>query len=186
MNIVDINGNISFNHPLFLLQKAIYDMSRFQENKSDENKMVYALFDMLITINNLFEWTLKYYNEDEEKRKKCIIMFNPYLENDKIPYAYKSDYRSMPSLKPNEAQYIIRKIVNNIKHYEVKVVNTKEGKTNCAQAGQVYAGGFNAFAGYYELTFLVTIKDENNNDISHDLLSLLETLIDKWKSFFEL
>jgi hypothetical protein len=180
MNIIDIDGSSFFYKPIALFEKARYDFERIDREKASKIKMIYALFDTIMTINHLFDWIMGGKNENAKER--CVKMFNPFENITQVGNCYRKYFDKNNFPKTNNNQRIIRGISNNIKHYKVTIANLSMAKTNIAQAGLMCAGQAKAVAGYYELT--LKVKD-NQGDNTYDLISLLGITLKQWEGFIE-
>jgi hypothetical protein len=86
-------------------------------NNSDEKKMSYALFNMVVTLNHLLDLVMQEDSIPFETKLKCARRFNPYKRHDNIPKEFAVILKSLGHFpRKNKAQYLVRCICNKAKH----------------------------------------------------------------------
>ena len=169
---------LSLDRATDLLKKCEYNIGRlFLCDTHPEYD--YAMFDVVVSLNHLFEWFLKDKTIPEQERLKCIKEFNPFQS----PYDVSSDFKKLYKKldlfpKTNEPQLNIRLLCNKAKHFKKTQIET-QGKNILSTAGNMYAGNVNSVAAYFErYKYSVDI-----NGTTEDLQELMEKLINQWSEF---
>lgn len=170
----DLLSKCEFEYKLlFAKQKINYDYS-------------YILFNLVCTLNHLYEWFLKDNNVKKPDKYKCINIFNYYTPNqikeiknnikkkDIISKLYKN-LTSMP--KVNKNQLIVRELCNKAKHF------SKKPKIDNKEEFIAFCGGEKAvcdymFANQSEIVYFVVY---NNQEFIIE--NICFELINKWKDF---
>lgn len=146
----------------------------------------YALFNIVVGMNHLYEWYLKDREFSLERKLKCVETFNPYSSLRVVPSDLKkldenlyAKCASFPKLDVN--QVAIRGLCNKAKHcktepQEVQIKNyTSVVGAKHMQAGEPEAecGGFDHYI------YIVEI-----DGIDENLEELVKTQLKKWLPFF--
>jgi hypothetical protein len=167
--------------PENLLAKAQHEYSLITLNKLEQNDY-YLVFNVLVSINHLFDWVLNNDNIPIERKERCIKLFNPYENKNEFGNFRKYYQKINEGIEINTNQQIIKALCNNLKHFKKrnKYGDVDENKKYLAVSGNIVCGGANAIAGYYEeYTFIV--KSDNGKEI--DLIELLRDAINEWEKF---
>ncbi len=77
-----------------LLAKCSYELSRLPLVAKAQPSDSYTLFNLVLTLNHLFEWVVNDEDIREEGRIECVKQFNPYREEQR-----KEAERSIPIYK---------------------------------------------------------------------------------------
>ena len=146
-------GILSLTSPQDLLEKCEKEMSSFSSVEFND----YQLFNVIFSLNHLYEWAYKDKNMDPQRAKIIAEHFFPF-EN--ISQCHCDTLKKIISndVKTNPHQMAIRLLSNKQKHF-TKKPNTpalKQTKVTTAVAGSMCAGGVNAYAGYSK--FIYEIK----------------------------
>lgn len=167
--------------PENLLEKAKHEYSLITLNSLEQNDY-YLVFNVLVSINHLFDWVLNNDYIPIERKERCIKQFNPY-ENKNEYGNFSKYYRQInEKIEVNYSQQIIKSLCNNLKHFKKKnkCGDVNEKKKYLSVCGNIACGGANAVAGYYEeYTFVVNVG--NGKEI--DLIELLKNAINEWDQF---
>jgi hypothetical protein len=78
-------------YPKNLFKKIIYERNLI-DIKNNEIINVYILFNLILSINHLFDWILNNEKINEIDKIKCVNIFNSYEPTDKIFSSYKKYY----------------------------------------------------------------------------------------------
>ena len=98
-----------------LFWKSQNDWHRLHD--SDQQKRSYALFDLVSTLNHMWEWFLKDETIDIAQRVECARRFNPYEYRKWVPREFMDFYETLCPFPPkNELQSLVRMICNRAKH----------------------------------------------------------------------
>lgn len=166
-------GILSLTTPQDLLTKCKKEMSSFSPVEFND----YQLFNVIFSLNHLYEWAYKDEAMDSQKAKKIAEHFFPF---DEFSHCHCDILKGIIShtVKTNPNQKAIRLLSNKQKHVNVKT-NTpplSQTKIPTAVAGRMCAGGVNSYAGYSK--FIYEIKLGNN---TVDLVDLINSLINDWE-----
>ncbi len=103
-----------------LLDKCSYELSHLPLVTKAQPRDSYTLFNLVLTLNHLFDWAVKDERIDERVRMNCVREFNPYnvgqisdAENNFPIYRHHS---LMPFPPTNPQQWLIRQVANRVKH----------------------------------------------------------------------
>ncbi|WP_429236140.1 hypothetical protein [Aeromonas salmonicida] len=121
----------------------------------------FLLFNLVVSLNHLFDWFLKENSISEHTKSKCIIKFNPFISLDDIPSDFKGYYKKLNAFPPlNEFQEVIRKLCNKAKHFKKKTIES-QGKNYTCGAGddsvecgnpEIVCGTFNHYLYFVEIS----------------------------------
>ncbi len=141
----------------------------------------YGLINTIISLNHLFDWTLK--DEEiisESGKDNCLKLLNPYEPSDKIPRDFNPYYKKRTFPSTNPYQFTIRLLANKAKHFKkVPIVKGKKGPI-CSVSGTFGAGDDDSYSGYFtQYKYVVEI-----NGRDEDVSDVISTTIDTWKKFF--
>lgn len=168
--------------------KDMYDKIIYERNlinlENNENKNVYIIFNLILSINHLFDWVIFGKNNDDPNAIECIKRFNPYLKKEYSDNSFFRDYYSKLTIFPkcNEKQQIIREISNNIKHFSSEKKSSKVEKDILSVAGNIGCGEPNACCRYFE-EYRYVIKNDIGKDLN--LIELCDSLINEWKIYID-
>ncbi len=168
-------------HDLFL--KCQYDLKLLAENKYEN--FGYNLFNLVCTLNHLFDWFLMD-DVDENIKVKCIIKFNPYdiEEIEKKKKKKKENFNTIDALYFktnynvlfNTNQFLVRKLCNKAKHFKrLPLLNTEREYTstlNGFSLGQSSLGSFKNDSYYV-----------NHQNFDYNIEIIVDELMNEWKSF---
>ena len=128
----------------------------------------------------MLDWALLYDEFSIVKKLEIAKTFNPYSQNERQPHWFKKIYSSFDAPPDVCAdQKLIRELSNNFKHFKQEKHPTTQRENYLSTAGNMYAGGPNAYAGYFEeYGFYV----DSNEGRQIDLLALFDRLIQKWEN----
>lgn len=173
----------------FLLQsyRDLYFKCRYdwkQLSNSEPRIKSYAMFNLVTTLNHIFDWVVKDEDVSEDRRLLCITLFNPYKTAKSVSSDFKELYDRLPEFPPtNTEQYLIRSLCNKAKH--LLQTPSTEAVTNTIYFGaghpEMYCGGPKAFTGYHES--IITHSLEHDGKM-HDVKVLCETLMCDWQEYF--
>jgi hypothetical protein len=155
-----------------------------QLHNSDPEEKTYAMFNLIMTLNHLFDWVLKDQNISFEKKIRCIRAFNPYKSMEKVSPDFKEFYDQLPERPPTRTeQYLVRSLSNKAKH--LLQTPSTESVTNTVYLGagspDAYCNGPKAFAGFHEIIVTHVVGDDGED---YDLKDICTTLIHDWGDFF--
>ena len=173
----------------FLLQsyRDLYFKCRYdwkQLSNSDPSKKSYAVFNLITTLNHMFDWVVRDEDVSEGKRLLCITLFNPYKAAKSVGADFKELYEKLPELPTtNTEQYLVRSLCNKAKHLLHAPSTESVENTIYFGAGhpEMYCGGPKARVGYHEIIITHTVEDGGN---VHDVKVVCETLMNDWQDFF--
>jgi len=97
-----------------LFWKCKHDLKQFWMTHDDELSS-YGLFNLVVTIDHLFDWVLNDPALPENKKARCIERFNPYGPGERIPNGFEKYYPACPP-STNEDHRLVRKVANKAKH----------------------------------------------------------------------
>lgn len=171
--------------PVHLLEKIIFERQNISlENIEKEN--YYSIFNLIFSINHLYDWVLLNKLIDETIRIMCIKNFNPYKPEENVNSNFKSLYNKIGYFpQTNIKQKVIRDLCNNTKHFKIEKDNKIMTETNVERiscCGNIYAGDDDALADNYKYKF--TISDALTQ-VPINLIELCDFLIYEWDSFIK-
>ena len=159
---------------------------------SEQKRRCYAIFNLALSLNHLFDWMLNDPAVSREAKLLAIQAFNPYRARRQVARDFGKYYDIMkPFPTRNERQYLIHEVANRAKHLKrsqptdhEKAVHFQTLKTEsylgCGDP-RAYCGGPVAFAGYHteETTYFVEGDDGEPQSLSH----LCADLVQEWGQF---
>ncbi|MFK3872617.1 hypothetical protein [Pseudoalteromonas rhizosphaerae] len=174
MSILSLN---TYNH---LFEKCQCELEELK-SCSEHPKYDHLIFNIVFSINHLFEWYLKDSNISDDLKLQCINKFNPFDNYQNVAPGVKGFYQTegiFPTT--NIPQKTIRKLCNNAKHFNATPIEKQDKNYTClAGSGAMEAGEPLAQAGQFDhYTYSVEI-----NGIEEDLVGLLSRQIDEWNAF---
>ncbi len=143
----------------------------------------YTLFNIVLSLNHLFEWYLKDKDVVDTRKNECISLLNPFNDLTKVSYDFKELYDSLKTFpKTNKYQEVIRLLCNKAKHFKKRNLEKQEKHyTSVCGSPTMAAGGEFAYCGAYDhYLYYVEIKGQ---DI--DLITIINTLINTWIDFIK-
>jgi hypothetical protein len=136
------------------------------------------LFNMICTLNHLFEWFLEDTNIDEQSKIEAINKFNSYPTISNLNSQFNAIYKkrsTFPSL--NIEQYLIRCLCNNAKHFKL-ILNTRIKKINGAYYGSSTYYGSVYYGQKSQIKYIVEYDNKE-----YDVRKIIEDSIMNWESF---
>lgn len=168
-------GILSLTTPEDLLIKCKKEMSSFSPVEYND----YQLFNVIFSLNHLYEWAYKDDAMDSQKAKKIAEHFFPF---DKFSRCHCDILKGIisHSVKTNPNQKAIRLLSNRQKHVNVKsnTPTLSQTKVTTSTAGSMFAGGVNSNAGYSKFIYEIQL---GNNTV--DLVDLINSLITDWEQY---
>lgn len=140
-----------------LLLKCIYE---FEKLDTSQKEYEYALFNIIVSLNHLYEWVKEDESVESIIKQKCISEFHNF---------------DMP--KTNE----IRLLANSLKHFNKSKISTMlNTETSELGAGDKFmeCGHPDAISGNQITTYSININNEQ-----FELSDLLAELIGNWKIY---
>lgn len=120
---------------LDLYAKCHHDLKQLQN--SDPRKKSYAIFNLVMDLNHLFDWFMKDQLLSDELKVRCVQKFNPYKE--KASDDFVRWYKGIPFPLTNEGQYLVRCVSNKAKHSKTSPTTEAALTTVGLGAGSEYA-----------------------------------------------
>jgi hypothetical protein len=119
--------------------KCHQDLKELQN--SDPRRKSYAIFNLVVSLNHMFDWFLNDLSASPEMKIKCMTRFNPYKPEDNLPRAFRNLYESLGSEFPrlNEDQYLVRCVGNKAKHWKASPTTEAHKADVGVGAGSQYA-----------------------------------------------
>lgn len=174
---------LSFNSCSHLLEKCKKENLSLSKCKSHP-EYDYLVFNLVISLNHLFEWFLKDEKINDDAKIQCIKKFNPFQEGN-VNSDFRHLYRKaidIDSPKINQYQLVLRRLCNNAKHFKnTKIEVQNKHYTCCAGDPHMVAGSPDAVAGNFDhYSYLVEI-----NDVQINLEEIIQVQLDNWINFIE-
>jgi hypothetical protein len=162
------------------------DVEKSHLEDSDVRKWSHTLFNIVVTLDHLYEWFLGDDRVVAEVRKKGLLQFNPYKRRKQVPWYLKCYYKGVvPFPAPNGNQYLVRSLANRAKHFLTDPpIDRSEFTTYPIVAGsaEAYCGGLKAFANYHEIITKFIVVDDNGSP--QDIKVVCRELLSSWRKFF--
>ena len=174
MSILSLN---TYNH---LFEKCKLELEELT-SCSEHPKYDHLIFNIVFSLNHLFEWYLKDSNISDTSKLQCINKFNPFDSFQNTARGLRAFYPAESDFpETNVFQKNIKKLCNNAKHFNSTPIE-KQGKNYICVAGSDFmeAGEPLAQSGQFDhYTYSVGI-----NGIDVDLVDLLRRQISEWDRF---
>jgi hypothetical protein len=164
-----------------LYNKSLDDWKQLAN--SDPKKKSYALFNLVMTLNHLFDWFLKDPGVSQRRKLRCIQAFNPYKK--KASPDLKRLFEKLPTFpQKNINQYLVRCVCNKAKHAKLTPALSRSEVTAFIGTGdpRAFAGSPVAVAGYHVTTTSYEVKDGNKK---YNLQTICEDLRAQWGEFIK-
>jgi len=159
---------------LDLHKKCIYELQVIESSINDSLLLSYNLFNLVCTLNHMFDWCIGDDSIDETLRKECLTQFNPWRDEPKDK-EIKKLYNKIENKTTNFNQYLIREICNKAKHFKNNPILINDMCYSVAmgnfQMGELQMGEF-----VYK--FIV-----EKDDKEYDILETCRELISEWNDF---
>lgn len=167
-----------------LLAKVKYERTIIDTTSENIEFDIYSIFNIILSLNHIFEWYYKDVNIDKKKRFECIEIFNNYKGKSIQKEKYKQFHSMLKiPLKINTNQLIIRQISNNLKHFKMNRIKSANKRPNyIAVAGNITCGSANAVCGYHEEYKYIAVT---NSGDEYNLISIIDELIITWNNFLK-
>jgi hypothetical protein len=167
-----------------LLAKLRFEWRAFQASWRTPEANCYHLFNVVLTLNHLFEWILNDPDLDISFKDACISRFNPYSEGERIPIALEDGTFSLlqnaGTFPPtNSGQRTIRQICNKAKHLKSRPATHYSMIWILLKA---FSGGRLRLGKSRQMTFpqyYVETDQEKNLNVQ----TVCEDLIQQWTDF---
>ena len=174
---------LSFDDHKDLLNKCLYEENKLRCSQGKHPEYQYLIFNIVISLNHLFEWFMKNNQVIDENKKNCIKNFNPYKSSDDVNKDFMKFYDELDEFPPiNEYQLLIRKLCNKAKHFNIRPIEErKKQDITCAGESSMNCGEISAVCGNFVYSYFV--HNDNGDDIC--IKSLISEQIVKWKIFLE-
>ena len=143
----------------------------------------FLLFNIILSMNHLFEWFLKDENVPQDKKMGCIKIFNPYRTEDNVSRDFKSIYSQLDDFpEVNRSQELIRELCNKAKHFKKKNVEVQDGNyiVECGNESMECGNPDTVCGGFDHYIYFVEVDGDQKN-----LEVLISSLINKWSDFVE-
>lgn len=86
-------------------------------------RIIISFFNIILSMNHLFEWFLKDENVPQDKKMGCIKIFNPYRTEDNVSRDFKSIYSQLDDFpEVNRSQELIRELCDKAKHLKKRIL----------------------------------------------------------------
>ncbi len=175
-------GILTLNSYEILLDKCRRELIELQGCNLHPN-YDFLLFNIILSMNHLFEWFLKDENVPQDKKMGCINMFNPYRTKNNVSKDFLCIYGQLDDFpKVNRSQELIRELCNKAKHFIKKnievqdrnyIVECGDESMECGNPDAV-CGGFDHYIYFVEVD-----GDQKNLEV------LMACLINRWSDFVE-
>ena len=147
------------------------------ENCRDHPDYDHLLFNVVLSVNHLFEWFVKDKKVSEPIKLECIKLFNPYSSPYDVSGDFKYLYRKLTDFpKPNKEQLVIRQLCNKAKHFKRTEIEKQE-KTDISVAGVMACGDH---LGAYH--YIYTVEIEGNDELLNEVLKVN---LARWDKFIK-
>ena len=166
----------SLNHYRDLFDKCISEF-RMLENCRVHPDYDHLLFNVVLSVNHLFEWFVKDKKVSEPIKLECIKLFNPYSSPYDVSGDFKYLYRKLTDFpKLNNEQSVIRQLCNKAKHFK-KTEIEKQERNDISVAGVMRCGDpLGAFH------YIYTVENDGKDEL---LTELLKSNLDQWDRFLK-
>lgn len=173
-------GVFSLSRAEHLFEKCLDEYAQLHSCR-EHPRYDYLLFNLVTTVNHLFEWYLKDGSVDGERKKACIRLLNPYSCKGRVPEELKEICsKTWDSAAVNLKQEAIRKLSNKSKHFKKREQSKVQRERYPAVCGELamQCGEPTAVCAYlYEVQI-------GEYDQWSNLVIVLGELLDEWRAFF--
>lgn len=160
-----------------LYKKCVFEFNKLKE-ETNNPEYDYALFNIILTLNHLFEWYILDNSICENRKIECIKIFNPYEKLEYVPRHLEKIYKKIRTYpNENKNQTNIRKLSNDAKHFK-QLKLEKQSKNYTSVFGSFQFGPQNQFGSFDHYIYFVKI-----NEININLEDIIESLLNLWSNF---
>lgn len=177
-----ILGILTLNSYETLLGKCRNEIIELQGCKLHPN-YDFLVFNIILSMNHLFEWFLKDENIPQDKKIGCIKTFNPYRTENNVSRDFKSIYGQLEDFpEVNRSQELIRELCNKAKHFTKKKIEVQD-RNYTVECGyeSMECGNPDAVCG--EFDHYIYFVEVDGNQMNLELL--MACLINRWAGFVE-